>query len=195
VPVAAGLAWYIAHTLLGHHQPFFAPTAAAVSLSRSRALRSEHAIALMAGVVLGIVIGAAVRAVAGPAPAAGGGGAIAVAVAVVTAAILMIAVGGAATAAERVSDALIGGGVALVMTVPLFPAAPIPLIRAARRVARIAPRRWPDRARVRHAGEQARRADLLAATVVSLAHAVTAEPAATPAGPWPCWRTARDQTW
>ena len=26
-PVAAGLAWYIAHTLLGHHEPFFAPTA------------------------------------------------------------------------------------------------------------------------------------------------------------------------
>jgi len=28
-PVAAALAWYIAHTLLGHPQPFFAPVAAA----------------------------------------------------------------------------------------------------------------------------------------------------------------------
>src|SRR5580692_9463374 len=40
-PVAAGLAWYIAHTLLGHHQPFFAPTAAAVSLSKARVLMAE----------------------------------------------------------------------------------------------------------------------------------------------------------
>ena len=35
-PAAAGLAWHIAHTLLGHHQPFFAPTAAAVSLSKNK---------------------------------------------------------------------------------------------------------------------------------------------------------------
>jgi uncharacterized membrane protein YgaE (UPF0421/DUF939 family) len=33
-PAAAGLAWYLAHTLLGHHQPFFASTAAAVSSGR-----------------------------------------------------------------------------------------------------------------------------------------------------------------
>src|SRR5580693_1939807 len=65
-PVAAGLAWYIAHTLLGHHQPFFAPTAAAVSLSKDRALRGQHALQLMVGVVLGISVGTAVKAVAGP---------------------------------------------------------------------------------------------------------------------------------
>lgn len=135
----------------------------------------------------------------------------------------MIAVGGTATAAERVSDALIGGGVALVMTVLLFPAAPVALISDARRmlfaelrdtlggltvndreptwalaagervqsrlaalqracgdareVARIAPRRWPDRDWVRREGERSVSVDLLAATVVSLAHAATAEPA------------------
>jgi uncharacterized membrane protein YgaE (UPF0421/DUF939 family) len=43
-PVAAGLAWYIAHTLLGHHQPFFAPTAAAVSLSKNSVLRGQRAL-------------------------------------------------------------------------------------------------------------------------------------------------------
>ena len=153
LPVAAGVAWYIAHTLLGHHQPFFAPTAAAVSLSKTRVLRSERALQLITGVVLGICIGAAVRTVAGPVP-----GAVAIAIAAalalvaalilggglfgqgvlfvnqaVTAAILMIAIGGSATAWERVSDALIGGGVALVMTVLLFPAAPVPMIAAARR--------------------------------------------------------------
>jgi uncharacterized membrane protein YgaE (UPF0421/DUF939 family) len=245
MPVAAGLAWYIAHTLLGHHQPFFAPTAAAVSLSKARVLRSERALQLIAGVVLGIGIGAAVKAVAGPAP--GGYGAIAIAVAAaiaivvalalgggfleqgvlfvnesVTAAILMIAIGGSATAWERVSDALIGGGVALVMTVLLFPAAPVKLIGRARlelfgalrdtladlsaqgreptwalaagdrvqgrlaalrqacsdgrEITRVAPRRWSDRDQVRRAGEQASQDDLLAATVVSLAHAASAEP-------------------
>jgi Fusaric acid resistance protein-like len=60
--VAAGLAWYIAHTPLGHHQPFFAPTAAAVSLSKNTMLRGQHALQLIVGAVLGIGIGAAVKA-------------------------------------------------------------------------------------------------------------------------------------
>jgi uncharacterized membrane protein YgaE (UPF0421/DUF939 family) len=78
-PVAAGLAWYIAHTLLGHHQPFFAPTAAAVSLSKARVLRGQRALQLMVGVVLGISVGTAVKAVAGPAEGASGAVALAVA--------------------------------------------------------------------------------------------------------------------
>jgi hypothetical protein len=41
-PVAAGLAWYIAHTLLGHHQPFFAPAA-------QRHNRQQGAVILAAG--------------------------------------------------------------------------------------------------------------------------------------------------
>jgi uncharacterized membrane protein YgaE (UPF0421/DUF939 family) len=74
-PAAAGLAWYIAHNLLRHHQPFFAPSAAA----------------------------------------------------------LMVAVAGTATSPERLSDALIGGGVTLAITAVLFPAAPLPLIQDAAR--------------------------------------------------------------
>jgi uncharacterized membrane protein YgaE (UPF0421/DUF939 family) len=128
-PVAAGLAWYIAHTLLGHHQPFFAPTAAAVSLSKNRSLRGQRALRLIVGVVLGIGIGTAVKAVAGSTP--GGSGAVAIGVAAAIAfaaalvlgggfpergvlfvnrstvsAILMIAVAGTATGSERLSDAL-----------------------------------------------------------------------------------------
>ncbi len=243
-PVAAGLAWYIAHTLLGHHQPFFAPTAAAVSLSKNRVLRGQRALQLMAGVVLGIVIGTVVKAVAGPVP--GGSGAVAIGVAAAialaaalvlgggffeqgvlfvnqsaTSAILMIAVAGAATGSERLSDALIGGGVTLVITVILFPAAPLPLIEDAVRevfgalrdtlarlaelagtgempgpewamaagqriqgqltgleqarssalqVVSLAPRRWAQRSRVRLASEQTAPLELLAATVLSLAH-------------------------
>ena len=248
-PVAAGLAWYIAHTLLGHHQPFFAPSAAALSLSKNRVLRGQHAIQLIVGVVIGIGSGTVVRAVAGS--AAGASGAVAIAVAAVlafvaalvlgggffeqgalfvnqsaTSAILMIAVAGVATGPERLTDALIGGGVALVITVVLFPAAPLPLIQdaarqvfaalrdtlarlaelagtdqqpsldwvlaagqrihsrlaglqqaqsAARQVVSLAPRRWRQRARVRQAGEQNAPLDLLAATVLSLAHASTSQ--------------------
>lgn len=251
-PVAAGLAWYIAHTLLGHHQPFFAPTAAAVSLSKNRVLRGQHALQLIAGVVLGIGIGTAVKAVAGSTPGGSGAAAVGVAAAIAlaaalalgggfleqgvlfvnqsaTSAILMIAVVGTATGAERLSDALIGGGVAFMLTVVLFPAAPLPLIQdavrqlfaalrdtlarlaeladtgttpgpewalaighriqgqlagleqarsAARQVANLAPRRWPERSRIRRAAGQTAPLQLLAATVVSLAHASTARSAA-----------------
>jgi uncharacterized membrane protein YgaE (UPF0421/DUF939 family) len=153
-PVAAGLAWYIAHTLLGHHQPFFAPTAAAVSISKKRALRGQRALQMIVGVLLGISVGTAVKAVVGSAPGSSAAVAIGVAACVTlvaalvlgagffqegvlfvnqsqAAAILMIAVGGAATVSERVFDALIGGGVTLLITVILFPAAPLPHIQAA----------------------------------------------------------------
>jgi uncharacterized membrane protein YgaE (UPF0421/DUF939 family) len=157
-PVAAGLAWYIAHTLLGHREPFFAPVAAAVSLSATRVLRGQRALQLMAGVVLGIGIGAAVKAVAGSTSGVSGAVAIAVAtlIALVAAlvlgaglfeqgvlfvnqstisAILIIAVAGTATASERLFDALIGGGCTLLIAVILFPSAPLPIIqRAAQQV-------------------------------------------------------------
>jgi uncharacterized membrane protein YgaE (UPF0421/DUF939 family) len=151
-PVAAGLAWYIAHNLLGHHDPFFAPVAAAVALSKVRVLRAQRALQLIVGVVLGIGVGTAVKAVAGP----DANGAVAIAVATLIAvaaavslgggffeqgvlfvnqsassAILMIAVTGTATGSERFSDALIGGGVTLVIVGVLFPAAPLPLIQHA----------------------------------------------------------------
>jgi uncharacterized membrane protein YgaE (UPF0421/DUF939 family) len=251
-PVAAGLAWYVAHTLLGHPQPFFAPVAAAVSLSKGTHLRGQRALQLIVGVVLGIGIGAAVKAVAGSPPGASGAVAIAVAALIAlvaalalggglfeqgvlfvnqsaTSAILMIAVAGAATASTRLSDALIGGGVTLVITVVLFPAAPLTLIQdavqqvfaalrdtfahlaelagpggtadrawaldagqriqaqldglqearsTARQDASLAPRRWPERSRVRQAGEQTAPLQLLAATVTSLAHVSTAGSAA-----------------
>ena len=139
-----------------------------------------------------------------------------------TSAILMIAVAGTATSSQWLSDALIGGGVTLVITVILFPAAPLPLIQdavqqvfatlrdtlahladlagtagpewtlaaghrlqsqlaglqqgrsTARQVASLSPRRWPERVQVRRAGEQTAPVGLLAATVLSLAHASAA---------------------
>ncbi|WP_235190810.1 FUSC family protein [Amycolatopsis rifamycinica] len=62
-PVSAS--WFVAHDLLGHPQPFFAPIAAAVSLSASDVLRGQRAVQLMSGVALGIALGTVVEAVAG----------------------------------------------------------------------------------------------------------------------------------
>jgi uncharacterized membrane protein YgaE (UPF0421/DUF939 family) len=153
-PIAVGLAWYVAHDLLGEPEPFFAPMAAVLSLSAVKVLRGQRALQVLAGVMLGIGIGTTVKAVTGPTP--GSAGAVAIGVATLIAlvvslalsvgflgegmllvnqsagsAILMIAVAGAATGSQRLVDALIGGGITIVITVVLFPAAPLPLIRTA----------------------------------------------------------------
>ena len=145
--VAAGLAWYITRDLLGHAQPFFPPIAAAVSLSASNAPRGQRALQLIAGVMLGIGIGVGVAAVAeGPvaigvavllsmcAALAVGGGFIGQGLMFVNqtaaSAILIIALQRSGSGSERLLDALIGGGVVLVISV-LLPAAPLRLLSEA----------------------------------------------------------------
>src|ERR1700753_3165825 len=64
--VAAGISWYLAHDVLVHPQPFFAPIAAAVSLSTSNVLRAQRAIQMMIGVTLGIGTGTLVQELCGP---------------------------------------------------------------------------------------------------------------------------------
>ncbi len=148
--VAAGLSWYIAHDLLGHPQPFFAPIAAAVSLSISNVLRAQRAIQMMIGVTLGIVVGIVVQGLLGP-------GAVAIGVAALIAlcaavfighgyigqgmmfanqtavsAILVLALYRSNVGLERMYDALIGGVVAIVVAVLLFPADPLKVLRSAR---------------------------------------------------------------
>jgi hypothetical protein len=134
-------------------------------------LRGQRALQMIVGVALGIGIGTAVKAVAGP-----GSGAVAIGVAVlialvaalvlgggfleqgvlfvnqsVSSAVLMITVAGAATGSERLLDALVGGGVALLIAVILFPVAPLPLIQdAARRVFATLRRPRPPRGTRRH---------------------------------------------
>ena len=68
----------------------------------------------------------------------------------VTSAILMIAVVGSGTAPERLSDALIGGGVALVITVIFFPAAPLPPIRDTLRTDGRTKKAAPENLTIRH---------------------------------------------
>jgi uncharacterized membrane protein YgaE (UPF0421/DUF939 family) len=147
--VAAGLAYFIAHSLVGHVQPFFAPIAATVSMSTSTALRAQRAGQLVAGALLGIAIGAGVAALLGTGPAALG---VAVFVALcaalaigrgfiaqgamffnqaAVAAILILTVHTDTEGAGRLIDALIGGGIALVFSLLLFPADPAPALRRA----------------------------------------------------------------
>lgn len=55
--VGAGLAWFIAHKVIGHPQPFFAPMAAMISIGVSFGARLRRAVELIAGVSVGIGIG------------------------------------------------------------------------------------------------------------------------------------------
>jgi uncharacterized membrane protein YgaE (UPF0421/DUF939 family) len=149
--VAVSVSWYVAHDLLGHPQPFFAPIAAAVSLSASDVLRGQRAVQLMSGVALGIVLGTAVEAIAGTgAPAfavaallamygalAFGGGPFGQGLMFVNqtaaSAILILALHRPGSGTERLVDALIGGGVVVVIGVLLVPADPHRLLDGAAR--------------------------------------------------------------
>jgi uncharacterized membrane protein YgaE (UPF0421/DUF939 family) len=148
---SAGLAWYVAHDLLGHAQPFFAPIAAAISLSSSGVRRGRRILQLVVGVALGIGVGEGVVALAGTGPLQiVAVVAVAMAVALLTgfgvfgegmmfvnqsvaSAILVVALHKNGTGAERLVDALIGGGVAAVIGVGLFPTDPLAVIRNAER--------------------------------------------------------------
>lgn len=148
--VAAGLSWYLAHEVLGHPQPFFAPIAAAVSLSTSNVLRAQRAIQMMIGVTLGIglgtlvlgwlgsgavPIGVAALVALGAAVLIGGGfigHGMMFANQTVVSAILVLALYRGGVGLERIFDALIGGAVAIVFAIVLFPADPLKLLRRAR---------------------------------------------------------------
>jgi uncharacterized membrane protein YgaE (UPF0421/DUF939 family) len=146
--LAAGLAWFVAHRLLGHPQPFFAPIAAAVAMSTNYFGRSRRAVQMVVGVLLGIgvaellsglfgtstiALGAIVMVTMLVALAVGGGfvgeGMMFVNQAAGSA-ILVVALRRHGTGAERAVDALVGGGAALLVGVILFPAAPLPRLWA-----------------------------------------------------------------
>ena len=151
--VAVAVAWYLAHDVLGHPAPIFAPVAAAVTLGAGRLMRGQRAVQLMGGVTLGIGIGIAVGALAGSgALALGLAALLALAVAIgvgggftgsgvmfinqtSVSAILVIALQQSGGGLQRLIEALVGGGVAVVISVLLFPAAPLPLLREAAQAA------------------------------------------------------------
>ncbi len=136
---AAGLAWFIAADLLHHAAPFFAPISAVVSLGLVLAKRWRRSLELIGGVLIGILIGDLVIAQIGS-------GAWQIAVVVILAMCVAVVVDGApmvttqagtsavlvatllppggAAGYERAVDAMIGGGVALLIgaLIPVNPA-------------------------------------------------------------------------
>jgi uncharacterized membrane protein YgaE (UPF0421/DUF939 family) len=149
--LAAALAWLLAHRVLGHQQPFFAPIAAAISLSTSRIQRSRRIVQMVTGVLLGIGIAELLVAAIGTSTAAlalivlvtmaaavaGGAGFVGegmmFANQAAASAILVVTLHRHGTGSERAVDALVGGAVALVLGVGVFPSQPLSLLGDAER--------------------------------------------------------------
>lgn len=151
--LAAGLAWWVASDVFDHPQPFFAPIAAVVSLGTSYGQRLRRVAEVTIGVAFGVALGDLATHLVGS-----GGWQIAVIVAIAMSAALLLDAGAllvmqsavqaivVATLAPapgaafvRWTDALIGGGVALVAA-SLVPRAPLrrPREQAGRVVHKIA---------------------------------------------------------
>jgi uncharacterized membrane protein YgaE (UPF0421/DUF939 family) len=142
--VAASLAWLVATEVVGHEQPFFAPISAVITLGLTVGQRRRRAVELAIGVVVGIAIADALVAAIGTGTWQIG---IVVALAMIAAAL----VGGGALLAsqagasavlvatlqppdggfdfDRAIDALVGGGMALLVSSLLLPVHPMRLVR------------------------------------------------------------------
>lgn len=141
---AATAAWLITKYVLDHPQPFFAPIAALVALNTAFGERGRNALRLLQGVLVGIAVGELTLLCLG-----GGYGSLAIAILGATvlaralsdarvavaqaavSAILVVALADADAGVDRLIDALVGAGVALVFSQLLFPPEPIRLLRRA----------------------------------------------------------------
>jgi hypothetical protein len=141
---AAGIAWELALQIPNHGRPFFAPIAAVIGLAADRGRRGRQAIHMIVGVALGILVGAAVVGAVGVGAwqlvvasaltllvATGSGAPPVIRTQATASAILVVAlhVPGTNLALQRLIDALIGGGLAIVMARFLFPVEPLDLVR------------------------------------------------------------------
>jgi uncharacterized membrane protein YgaE (UPF0421/DUF939 family) len=136
---AAVAAWYLAKLLVGSERPVFASIAAVISLGAAHGGRDERAVELIGGVVVGITVADLLIRVIGTGPlqigvlvvlamsaaVLVGGGAVLVTEAAVSA-ILLASLDPAPTglSADRLLEALIGGGVALAVSSLVFPLDP-----------------------------------------------------------------------
>lgn len=142
--IAAALAWLIAQELIGHGQPFFAPVSAVITLGLTVGEQRRRAIEIAVGVAVGIAIADLLVAWIGTgtwqigvvtglamlgATLVGGGPLLAsqAAVSAVLVATLQPPDGGFDF--TRFYDALIGGGVALLVSSLVFPIDPVRLVR------------------------------------------------------------------
>lgn len=144
VTVAATVAWVIALQFGGHSEPFFAPMSVVVALSSPLGERGSNAVRLVAGVMIGIVVGELTVLVLG-----GGFGRIALAtfsgmalarllggprlvmVQAAAGAILTVAAADGEAGLHRLIDAAIGAAVVLVFSQVLLSPEPVRLVRRA----------------------------------------------------------------
>jgi uncharacterized membrane protein YccC len=142
--LAAGIAWELARQIPGHDQPFFAPIAALIALGAEPGMRGRQALRVLAGITLGIVVGAVVVALVGRGPlqivvAAGlslllttaAGASPVTGTQAAISAVLVIALhrAGSNLALQRLIDSLIGGAIAILIAQILFPIDPLLLVR------------------------------------------------------------------
>jgi uncharacterized membrane protein YgaE (UPF0421/DUF939 family) len=143
--LAAGLSWFVAHDILGHKSPFFAPVSAIVVTGLAAGQSARRAVELTVGQAVGILVADALISQIGT-------GAVQVTLVVVlamSAAVLLVAAGPllyqqAAVSAALIAtiqppssglstlrfvDALVGGAVAFLINVVVFPTNPIAVVR------------------------------------------------------------------
>jgi uncharacterized membrane protein YgaE (UPF0421/DUF939 family) len=136
--VAAGAAWTLASII--HSQPFFAPVSAVISLGVARGRRTVRAIELTVGVAVGIAVADLIVHVLGGgtlvlmlvvalsmlAALLLGAGTILVNQAAISAILVVATLNpGQGASPSRLLDALIGGGIALLVGQVLFPRDPV----------------------------------------------------------------------
>jgi uncharacterized membrane protein YgaE (UPF0421/DUF939 family) len=148
--VAGTVAWLLATHLVHHHEPFFAPIAAVVALNTQLGERGLNALRLLLGVLTGIVFGEialyglgngyaalALSLFAAMTTARALDAARIVMAQAASAAILTVATGSGQRGPQRLGDALIGAGVALVFSQLLFTPRPFALLHRAEQAALI----------------------------------------------------------
>lgn len=150
--VAAGVAWLVAHDVVGHATPFFAPIVAIVCLGMSYGQRVRRVLEVAVGVAVGVFTADVFVHFAGSGPwqitvvvffsmafaLLLDGGPLLVTQAAVQSATIVALAASPGQALSRWTDALIGGAVALVAAV-IVPQAPLrrPRVAAAEAVAKI----------------------------------------------------------
>jgi uncharacterized membrane protein YgaE (UPF0421/DUF939 family) len=143
--VGAALAWFVSHDLIGRPNPFFAPVAAVITLASSVGQRARRTVELVVGVAIGIGIGDALILLIGSGPwqiglvvllailaatALGGGPPLIVQSA--SSAVLVATLTSTGNLPWlRFFDALVGGGVGLIVMTVLLPLNPLTVVRRA----------------------------------------------------------------
>ncbi|GAA3338881.1 aromatic acid exporter family protein [Amorphoplanes nipponensis] len=144
--LGAGIAWFIAHDVIGRPSPFFAPIAAVITLASSVGQRARRTVELVVGVAIGIGIGDGIILLIGTGPwqvglvvvlaigtAAAVGGGTPLVVQSASSAVLVATLTTPSTGLPytRFFDALVGGAVGLTVMTLLLPLNPLTVIRRA----------------------------------------------------------------